>query len=153
MEAMKKKTGAVDEKRETNFLETTTRSPEKAYYEFLLRKEKLLKIKEKGIAEQWLTQDEADALETVSDKEKLELKILARLYQLADTSADYLQVKSITGCDSREEVASKLADIYYKKYVVDDIITRFVAPANVKEKILVSSAKKSREAYDAFGNA
>ena len=75
MEAMKKKTGAVDEKRETNFLETTTRSPEKSYYEFLLRKEKLAKIKAKGIEEQWLTQDEADALETVSDKEKLELKI------------------------------------------------------------------------------
>jgi hypothetical protein len=153
MEAMKKKSSAVDEKRENNFLETATRSPEKAYYEFLLRKEKLAKIKDQGIAEQWLSAEEAAALETVSDKEKLELKILARLYQLADTSADYLQVKSITGCDSREEVASKLADIYYKKYVVDDIINRFVAPNNVREKILVESAKKSRQAYDAFGNA
>ncbi len=140
-----------DEKRENNLLESTTRSPEKAYYEFMLRREKLAAITLQGKDEGWFTDDDVRALSQVSDKEKLELKILSRLYLLADTSADYLQVKMVTNCDTREEIAAKLADIYYKKYVTDDIINRFVAPTTAKTQILAPSAKKSREAYDAFG--
>lgn len=144
---------SADEKRETNFLETTTRSPEKAYYEYMLRKEKLAAIAAQGLKERWLTEDETKALSEVSDKEKLELKVLARLYQLGDTSADYLQVKTITNCDTREDIAAKLADIYYKKYVTDDIINRFVAPETTKREILLPLAIKSRRAMDAFGSS
>lgn len=150
---MEKNKATVDERRENNFLENTTRSPERAYYEFMLRKEKLKEIAAAGQQAGWLEADEVKALSEVSDKEKLELKVLARLYRLADSSADYLQVKTITGCDTREEIAAKLADIYYKKYITDDIMNRFVAPKTTKDKILVESAKKSRQAFDAFGNA
>jgi len=124
-----------EEKRETNFLESTTRSPEKAYYEYMLRTQKLAEIAKQGVAKGWLDQTEADALNQVSDKEKLEIKVLGRLYQLSDTSADYLQVKSITNCDSREEIASKLTGIYFRKYLTDDVINRFVAPTVAKETI------------------
>jgi hypothetical protein len=147
---MEKNKAVIDERHENNFLENSTRSPEKAYYEFMLRKEKLSAITRDA---PWLDADEKKALNEISDKEKLELKVLARLYRLADSSADYLQVKTITGCDTREEIAAKLADIYYKKYITDDIMNRFVAPSTTKREILLESAKKSRAAFDAFGNA
>jgi hypothetical protein len=149
-ESMKSKAG-VDEQRETNFLNDGKGSAQTKYYEFKLRQEKLAAIGAKGVEEGWLSEEEKDALGTVSDKEKLEMKVLGRLYQLNDTSADYLQVKTITGSDSREEIASKLADIYYKKYITDDILARFVDPASTRRSILLPSAQKSRAAFTAFG--
>ena len=161
---MKSKAG-VDEQRESNLLNDGRGSAQQKYYEFKLRTEKLKaiaadangaydanKVTEPG-QQAWLSRDEFTALTTISDKEKLELKILGRLYQLNDTSADYLQVKTITGSDTREEIASKLADIYYKKYVTDDILARFVDPTATRASILAPSARKSRSAFTAFGPA
>ena len=158
---MKSKAG-VDEQRESNLLNDGRGSAQQKYYEFKLRTEKLKaiaadangaydanKVTEPG-QQAWLSRDEFTALTTISDKEKLELKILGRLYQLNDTSADYLQVKTITGSDTREEIASKLADIYYKKYVTDDILARFVDPTATRTSILLPSARKSRSAFQAF---
>jgi hypothetical protein len=116
----------------------------------MLRKEKLAAIATRGKNEGWLDDREVAALSEVSDKEKVELKVLARLYQLSDTSPEYLQVRTITGGDSREEIAAKLADIYYKKHLTDEIMTRFVAPSTTKGKILATSAKKSRDAFATF---
>lgn len=149
MDPMKSK-AAVDESRDTNFLNDKTRSAQQQYYEYQLRKEKLKDIAEKGVEDGWLLSQEKDALGEVSDKEKIELKVLARLYGLTDTSAEYLQVKTITGCDSREEVAAKLADIYYKKYVTDSIIAKFISPNTTKTSILEGSAKKQGTYWAAF---
>ena len=56
------------------------------------------------------------------------------------------------GCQAlRVEIASKLADIYYKKYITDDILARFVDPASTRRSILLPSAQKSRAAFTAFG--
>ena len=164
-DSMKSKAG-VDEQRESNLLNDGRGSAQQKYYEFKLRTEKLkaiatdangaydaTKVTEAGSGQAWLSREEFTALTTISDKEKLELKILGRLYQLNDTSADYLQVKTITGSDTREEIASKLADIYYKKYVTDDILARFVDPTATRTSILLPSARKSRSAFTAFGPA
>ena len=156
MESMKSKAG-VDEQRDTNFLNDGRGSAQQKYYEFMLRTEKLKSIATTNGAFDsskvpWMDKDEYNALNSISDKEKIELKVLGRLYQLPDTDANYLQVKTITGSDSREEIAAKLADVYFKKYVTDDILAKFVDPKKTREQVLEPAATSARKAIrTAFG--
>jgi hypothetical protein len=86
----------------------------------------------------------------MSDREKIELKTLARLYSLGDSSAEYLQVKAITGGSSREEIAEKLTGIYMERILVEDTINRFISPTTARDTISQSLAM-SRNAFDLFG--
>jgi hypothetical protein len=146
---------ASSEPRPTNFLNDGSKSTADAYYEWMLRKEKLSNILTSvpAGAEGWLTQAEKDALGTIGEKEKLEIKILARLSGLADSSPELLQVKALTDCKSREECARSLADIYYRKYTTEEILNRFVAPEDTKKTILDSSRKTSSDNYTLWGKA
>ena len=142
----------MDEKRPTNFLNDGSKSTQEAYYEYMLRKEKLTGLATKGVSDSWLSAEEKTALEEVGEKEKLELKILARLSGLADSSAELLQVKALTDCKTREECARSLAEIYYRKYTTEEVLNRFVAPKSAKTNILDASRTKSNANYTLWGS-
>jgi hypothetical protein len=139
--------------RPTNFLNDGGKSTQEAYYDYMLRTTKLNAIVTAGGAAgagKWLEDEEVKALSEVGEREKLEIKILARLSGLSDSSAELLQVKALTDCKSREECAKALADIYYRKYTTEEVINRYVAPATSK-KILTSAQASSRANYDVWG--
>ena len=141
----------ADDSRPQNFLNDSSKSAQEKYYEFQLRKEKLSQIASAGVSAGWLTSEEKTALGEVGEKEKLEMKILARLYSIADSSPEYLQVRSLTGAKDREACASALADIYYRKFTTEEVLNKFVAPTTTKDKILKPASDSSRRKYDAFG--
>ena len=132
-----------------DLLNAKKQSTKDQYYSFMLRQEKLRAIENLNAEEQFLDDEETKALSSISELEKLELKVLGRLMQLSDVSPQLLQVKAITGKDSREEIAHALADMYYRKYMVEDVLNRFVAPTESKN-LIVGSARKSQQRYDAF---
>ena len=119
------------------------------YYRFQLRQAKLQRILNLG-AETGLTDGEFNALNALGDREKIELKTLARLYALTDSSPEYLQVKAITGGDSREEIAEKLASIYMERILVENTISRFIAPTSVSATIN-AGLQNTRNNFDLFG--
>ena len=136
--------GFIDEKK----------SSMEAYYDYQLKRERLaaaLADQPTDAAQKWLTVDEERALKTMGEKDKLELKILARLSGLADSSPELLQVKTLTNCKSREECAKELAEIYYRKYTTEEVINRFVAPTDTKTKILGRSREASAGFYTLWG--
>ena len=119
------------------------------YYRFQLRQAKLQRILNLG-AETGLTDGEFNALNALGDHEKIELKTLARLYALTDSSPEYLQVKAITGGDSREEIAEKLASIYMERILVENTISRFIAPTTASATIN-AGLQSTRTTFDLFG--
>ena len=130
-----------------NFLNDGGKSAQEAYYDFQLRKEKLAGIADSAT---WLSADEKIALKAVSEREKLELKILSRLMSLTDSSAELLQVKALTDCKTREECAKSLAETYLRKFQTEDILNRFVSPKTSKE-ILSEGRTKSAAVYKVWG--
>ena len=141
----------MSDARPTNFLNDGSANSQQAYYDFMLRKEKLGAIVGKGgTRPTWLSKEETDALDEIGEKEKLEIKILARLSGLADSSPELLQVKALTECKSREECAKSLAEIYYRKFTTEEVLNRFVAPTASKT-ILETSRTKSATNYTAWG--
>ena len=143
----------MTESRPTNFLNDSTRSAQEAYYEYMLRKDKLGSIATAGAAGEnaWLSAAEVSALASVGEKEKIEVKILARLSSLADSSPELLQVKALTDCKSREECARSLADIYYRKYTTEEILNRFIDPVSTKSKILEPARAASAAIFGLWG--
>ena len=123
-----------------------SKSAGEEYYKFMLRKEKLNSILSDN---DFLNTDEQTALQSISTREKVELKTLARLYQLEDTSPEFLQVKAITGGRDREDIAAKLTQKYLEKVQVEDVLNRFLAPDDNRTRIR-TALKTSREKYDAF---
>ena len=100
----------------------------------------------------FLSAEEQTALQGVNEREKLLLKTLGRLYLLADTSPEYLQVKSVVGGGDREDIAETLVDKFMEQTIVKDITDRFVAPSSGR-LVLQRGSAASRARYDAFGAA
>ena len=126
-----------------------SKGAQEEYYRFQLRQAKLQRILNLG-AETGLTDGEFNALNALGDREKIELKTLARLYALTDSSPEYLQVKAITGGDSREEIAEKLASIYMERILVESTISRFIAPTSASATIN-AGLQNTRNNFDLFG--
>ena len=139
------------DERPTNFFHDGGKSSQEAYYDWQLRKEKMTAIAAAGVTKGWLREDEQAALKEVGEKEKLEIKILARLYGLADSSAELLQVMSLSGCKKREECAKELAETYYRKITTEQVLNRFVAPENAKTQIIGAAQTTSRNNYNTWG--
>jgi len=139
------------EERPQNFIHDGAKSTQEAYYEFKLRQEKLSAIATKGVADNWLSAEEKTALDGIGEREKLETKILARLYGLADSSAELLQVKALTNCKSREDCAKTLAEKYYRKITTEEVLNRFVAPSTAKARIIDAARTASARNYTAWG--
>ena len=137
----------MSEARPSNFLNDGNKSTQEAYYDYMLRKEKLTSLTAKATTEGWLVSQEVDALNEVGEKEKLELKILARVSGLADSSPELLQLKALTDCKSREEIARSLADVYYRKITTEEVLNKYVAPTSAKANIFGKSAAKSAANY------
>jgi hypothetical protein len=122
------------------------------YYRFKLREEKLnriIRVKNNN-GDRFLDPKEQEALRSLSEMEKVELKCLARLYQLTDASPEYLQIKSITGGHDREDIAAKLTEKYMEKVQVEDVLNRFISP-NTSREIINRGNAAARVRYDAFG--
>jgi hypothetical protein len=127
------------------------KSSKDEYYAFMLRQEKMKQITSLNRSGgNFLSDDEMKALNAMSEREKIELRTLARLYSLADTSPEYLQIKAITGGRDREEIADKLTKLYMERVVVEDVLDRFISPNSAK-KIISDAGSTSRNKYDAFG--
>jgi hypothetical protein len=128
------------------------KSSKDEYYSFMLRQERLKQIKDAQKGGAFLTAEEQAALSSMSEREKIELRTLARLYSLSDSSPEYLQIKAITGGQSREDIADKLTKLYMERVVVEDVLDRFIAPSSAK-KIIADAGTSSRSRYDAFGQS
>jgi len=124
-------------------------SAQDQYYKFMLRQEKLKSVTALNTAEKFLQDEEVKGLSNISEREKLLLKTLGRLYAISDLSPDYLQVKSVTGGKDREEIAERLVDKYLEREVVKLITNQFVGPTGSK-KIITSSIAGSKTKMDAF---
>jgi len=123
-----------------------SKSASDEFYKFMLQREKLNAILPDN---DFLNAGEQAALTSISTREKVELKTLARLYQLEDTSPEFLQVKAITGGRDREDIAAKLTQKYLEKVQVEDVLNRFLAPDDNRTRIR-SALQASRASYDAF---
>lgn len=145
-----------DEQHPLNLVDAP-KSTQDQYYKYMLRQEKIKNIaalNAQGAAAGggFLSADEQTALQGVNEREKLLLKTLGRLYLLADTSPEYLQVKSVVGGGDREDIAEKLVDKFMEQTIVKDITDRFVAPTSGRS-VLQRGSQASRAKYDAFGQA
>lgn len=124
-------------------------SAQDQYYKFMLRQAKLGSVSALNTAEKFLEDEELKGLANISEREKLLLKTLGRLYAISDLSPDYLQVKSVTGGKDREDIAEKLVDKYLEREVVKLVTNQFVGPTGSK-KILTDSITKSKTKMGEF---
>jgi hypothetical protein len=133
----------LEEARTNNVLTSKPSSSGKQeeYYAFKLRNEKVANARTTGK----ISAQEETALSSISELDQLELKALARLYQLSDNSPELLQYFAITHCSSREEVASKLAKKQMRKQLVDEAVNKVLAPDQVARAV-TSSLDRSRQA-------
>ena len=122
----------LEEARTANVLTSKPSSAGKQdeYYAYMLRKAKVADAAgvDGGAA---ISGAEAKALNRISDLDRLELKALARLYQLSDNSPELLQYFAITHCSTREEVAAKLAKKQLRKQLVEEAVNKVLSPEAV----------------------
>ena len=121
-------------------------NPEKELAKWTLRTRKLQAIADLNTAENFLTSEEEAALKSMSEREKVEIKALARLYMLADSDPYYLQLKQITGGRDREEIAEKLTKSFMEKQMVENVMNRIIAPETSRD-ILESAQRTSARNY------
>jgi len=133
----------LEESRTSNVLSSKPSSAGKQeeYYAFKLRNEKVANARTLGK----ISAAEGDALNSISELDQLELKALARLYQLSDNSPELLQYFAITHCSTREEVASKLAKKQMRKQLVEEAVNKVLAPDQVATAVN-NSLSRSRQA-------
>ena len=60
-------------------------------------------------------------IQKIHEKDLIELRALVYLQSLPDTSPELIQLKSYCGCDSREQIASYIADKQIKKLFLSQI--------------------------------
>jgi hypothetical protein len=113
------------------------------YYAYMLRQEKLKNLGGGADGLDVLDENEIKSLRGVSDLDQLELKALARLYQLSDNSPELLQYFAITKSGTREEVAKKLAKKQLRKQLVEEAVQK-VLPSDKVLKIVEDTLKGSR---------
>ena len=126
-------------------------SAQDQYYKFMLRQEKLKSVTALNniSGSKFLEDEEVKGLSNISEREKLLLKTLGRLYAISDLSPDYLQVKSITGGRDREEIAEKLVDKYLEHEVVKMVTDTFVGPKG-GSKVITDSISGSKSKLSKF---
>lgn len=129
----------LEEARTNNVLSSKPSSAGKQdeYYAYKLRQEKVANARTLGK----ISAGEGDALNSISELDQLELKALARLYQLSDNSPELLQYFAITHCSTREEVASKLAKKQMRKQLVEEAVNKVLAPDQVARAVEGSLAR------------
>lgn len=128
------------------------RNAQQEYYEFKLRQEKLAAIRALNDEESFLTQDEADALQGMSEKEKVELKVLGRLHLLSDLDPQFMYLQKLTGKTDRHQMATALADKFIQQELVQNAMNRLVSPDKSRD-ILETGLSRSQRAYNIFGRA
>jgi hypothetical protein len=123
----------LEEARTDNILTSKPSSSgaQEQYYAWKMRQEKLANAVLLGK----LDGDEETALRGISDLDQLELKALARLYQLSDNSPELLQYFAITKSSSREEVAKKLAKKQLRKQLVEEAVQKVLPNATVERAV------------------
>lgn len=123
------------------------------YYAYMLRQAKLENLRTASAGGgRILTAGEERALKGVSDLDQLELKALARLYQLSDNSPELLQYFAITKSGSREEVAKKLAKKQLRKQLVEEAVEKVLPNTSVKGLVDTTLTNtRTRRAANGFG--
>jgi ethanolamine utilization protein EutQ (cupin superfamily) len=142
-----KSAAKMEEARLNNVLTSTpsVSGQQEQYYAYMLRKAKLDNLQTAKMSDggRVLSVAEERALRGVSDLDQLELKALARLYQLSDNSPELLQYFAITKSSSREEVARKLAKKQLRKQLVEEAVQK-VLPNDVVEGLVIDTLTNSR---------
>ena len=136
----------MEEARLGNVLTSTpsVSGQQEQYYAYMLRKAKLENLQSaKSDGGRILSVAEERALRGVSDLDQLELKALARLYQLSDNSPELLQYFAITKSGTREEVAKKLAKKQLRKQLVEEAVQK-VLPNSAVEGLVQTTLTNSR---------
>ena len=140
----------MDEPRLQNLLskqETLSNDSMANYFSYMTTKEKLANAATLGV----LSPSEINAINNVSELEKLELRVLARLSTLSDSSPELLYYFQITGCTDRTSCAKKIAQKSYKKSVLENAITSLLSPAEVKKEVQQSLLSSRTTVSNAFG--
>lgn len=145
----------MEEARVNNVLTSTPSASgqQEQYYAYMLRQAKLTNLQTASAAGgRVLTEGEERALKGVSDLDQLELKALARLYQLSDNSPELLQYFAITKSGSREEVAKKLAKKQLRKQLVEEAVQKVLPNAAVEGLVNTTLTNtRTRRADNGFG--
>lgn len=140
----------LEESRVENVLTSKPSSSgqQEQYYAYQLRQAKLAN----AVALGRITGGEETALKGISDLDQLELKALARLYQLGDNSPELLQYFAITKASTREEVASKLAKKQMRKQLVEEAVQKIIPDAVVGASINTRlGASRTARGQNGFG--
>jgi hypothetical protein len=140
----------LEEARTDNILTSKPSSSgaQEQYYAYKIRQEKLANAQALGK----INGDEASSLRGISDLDQLELKALARLYQLSDNSPELLQYFAITKCSTREEVASKLAKKQLRKQLVEEAVQKVLPNSTVERAVsLTLDQTRGARALNGFG--
>jgi hypothetical protein len=61
------------------------------------------------------------AINKIHEKDLIELRALVYLQKLPDTSPELIQLKTLCGCDTREQIAGYIADKQIKKLMMSQI--------------------------------
>jgi hypothetical protein len=141
----------LEEARTNNILTSKPSSSGKMeeYYSYMIRQEKL----KQAASQNQITTGEQTALNKISQLDQLELKALARLYQLSDNSPELLQYFAITHCSTREEVAAKLAKKQLRKQLVEEAVNKVLDPGQVATAVnnSLNATRAARGSGAGFG--
>ena len=118
------------------------------YFSFMARKEKVEQAKSANV----LTEAEVKSINSLGDLQKWELKVLARLYQLGDNSAELMQILAYTKTDNREDCATVVARKQYKKQLVENSINNLLSASEVQGDVKTTATNsRTRVGTNAFG--
>jgi len=86
-----------------------------------------------------------NAIQKIHEKDLIELRALVHLQKLPDTSPEYVQLKAITGLNSREEIANSIATRQIKK-LMDTQIDAITNPDSLR-KVYANTVKRGGTAF------
>jgi len=148
----KQKTSKLVEPHAQSLLEKKeqVRSSQAEYYDYMLRQAKLKTLSDSG--DSFIPADQLKLLDRISDLEKLELKILARLSTMPDEDPYLLNYFSITKTRDRTSCAKKLADKAYRKQLMENAISA-LAPSSDTSTLINgrASSQAGSSTLNAFG--
>ena len=86
-----------------------------------------------------------NAIQKIHEKDLIELRALVHLQKLPDTSPEYIQLKAVTGLNSREEIANSIATRQIKK-LMDTQIDAITNPDSLR-KVYATTIQRGGTAF------
>jgi hypothetical protein len=119
------------------------------YYSWKAMSEKLAAATTAGA----LQPDERNSILSLSDLELLELRVLAKLNKLSDSSPELLAYYSLCNTQDRMATAKVVSRKAYRKAVISNSLNALVNPIELGESVKSNDEKSraNRQSINAFG--